>query len=327
MKVLMVTGGSGFIGSNFINYFFRRNKNYIIINFDNLTHSQNINNLREIENSPRYHFVKGSILNQDLVNYVIKRHHPDYIINFACETNAKKSLINPVPFFETNVMGTLTLLESARYFWGKHNYEGNRFIQVSTTEVYGSNNDKDNYFTEESNILPQNPYAVSKASSDMLVKSFASNYNFPAVISRCCNNYGPYQYSEEFIPSCIKSIIENKPICLDEENNKHREWLYVLDHCTALVRILFYGKIGEIYNIGSGIEYTDREIVNKILKILGKPQIKFETDTSKTPEIHNKVNSYKIRTNLSWGHKYNIDDGLLETVRWYMLNKKLVDVI
>ncbi|HPU41841.1 MAG TPA: GDP-mannose 4,6-dehydratase, partial [Acetivibrio clariflavus] len=254
MKVLLVTGGSGFVGSNFINYFFRRNKNYIIINLDNLTHSQNINNLKEFEKSPRYHFVKGSILNQDLVNYVIKRHRPDYIINFACETNVNKSLTNPASVFETNVLGTLTLLESARHLWSKHNYEGNRFIQVSTTEVYGSNNDADNYFTEESNISPQNPYAISKASSDMLVKSFVTHFNFPAVISRCCKNYGPFQYPEEFIPSCIKNAIENKTIVLSEENTKHREWLYILDHCTALVRILFYGKIGEIYNIGSGTE-------------------------------------------------------------------------
>ncbi|AEV68071.1 dTDP-glucose 4,6-dehydratase [Acetivibrio clariflavus] len=321
MKVLLVTGGSGFVGSNFINYFFRRNKNYIIINLDNLTHSQNINNLKEFEKSPRYHFVKGSILNQDLVNYVIKRHRPDYIINFACETNVNKSLTNPASVFETNVLGTLTLLESAKYFWSKHNYEGNRFIQVSTTEVYGSNSDADNYFNEESNISPQNPYAISKASSDMLVKSFVTHFNFPAIISRCCKNYGPYQYLEEFIPSCIKSAIENKTIALSEENNKHREWLYVLDHCTALVRILFYGKIGEIYNIGSGTEYTDMEIANKILKILGKPEIKLESDNSKIPEVHHAVNSYKIRNNLSWGHKYNMDNGLFETVHWYILNK------
>lgn len=318
---MLVTGGSGFVGSNFIKYFFRRNKSYIIINFDNLTHSQGVSNLREIVRSPRYHFVKGSILNQDLVNYVIKRHRPDYIINFACDTNSKRSLINPVPLFETNVMGTLTLLESARYFWSKHNYEGNRFIQVSTTEVYGYNNDKDNYFSEDSNIMPQNPYAVSKASSDMLVKSFVKNFNFPALISRCCNIYGSYQYIEEFIPSCIKNIMENKTVCLNEENNIHREWLHVLDHCTALIRVLFYGKIGEVYNIGSGIEYSDREIANKILKILGQSQIQLELNENKAPEVHRTVNSYKIRTNLGWGHKYNIDDGLIETVRWYIQNK------
>jgi len=321
MKVILVTGGSGFIGSNFINYFFRRNKSYIIINYDNLTHTQNSENLREIERSPRYHFVKGSILNQELVNYVIKRHRPDYIINCASETSPTKSLTNPASVFETNVMGTLTLLESARYFWSKHNYEGNRFIQVSTTEVYGFNNDIGNYFSEDSHIMPQNPYAVSKASADMLVKSYVDNFNFPAIISRCCNTYGPYQSIEGFIPSCIKSIIENQPLILNEENNIYREWLYVLDHCTAIIRIMFYGKIGETYNIGSGAEYTDREIANKILKILGKSEIQTEAEKDNASGIHCTVNSYKIRTNLSWGHKFNIDDGLLDTVRWYLHNK------
>ncbi len=320
MKVLLVTGGSGFVGSNFINYFFRRNKSYIIINYDNLTPQTSFNNLREIEGSPRYHFVKGSILNQDLVNYVIKKHHPDHIINFAFETCTKKSLITPTPFFETNVMGTLRLLESTRHFWSKHNYEGNRFIQVSTTDVYSPTNDKDSYLSEDSGFSSQNPYIISKASSDMLVKSFSSNFNFPAIISRCCSNYGPYQYLDQFIPSCIKSSFENKT--LSEANNTHREWLYVLDHCTAIIRILFYGKIGEIYNIGSGIECTDAEIVNRILKILGKPEIQLETaDKYNNLETHNIVNSYKIRNNLSWGHKYNLDDGLLETVRWYTENK------
>lgn len=324
MKVMLVTGGSGFIGSNFINYFLRRNKGYIIINYDNLVPSQNSINIREIESSPRYHFVKGSILNQDLVNYVIKRHRPDYIINFACETNSKRNITNPIPFFETNVMGTLTLLESARYFWSKHNYEGNRFIQVSTTGVYGFSNDRNTYFSEDSHLLPQDPYTVSKASSDMLVKSFVTNFNFPAVISRCCSNYGPNQCLEEIIPSCIKSAIDNQTPCLGNENDKHREWLYVLDHCTAIVRILFYGKIGEIYNIGSGMEYSVREIANKILKILGKPEINIEDDKSQTSELHCTVNSYKIRNNLSWGHKFNIDDGLGETVRWYMNSKNIL---
>lgn len=324
MKVLLVTGGSGFVGSNFINYFFRRNKGYIVINYDNITSPTSFNNLREIERSPRYHFVKGSILNQDLVNYVIKKHHPDYIINFACETCTKKSLTTPAPFFETNVMGTLRLLESARHFWSKHNYVGNRFIQVSTTDVYSPTNDKDNYLGEDSDFSSQNPYLISKASSDMLVKSFSSNFNFPAIISRCCNNYGPYQCLDKFIPLCIKSSFENKTLCLSEANNTHREWIYVLDHCIALIRILFYGKVGEIYNIGSGIDCTDGEIANRILKILGEPEIQLETaDKYNNLETYNTVNSYKIRNNLSWGHKYNLDDGLAETVRWYTENKSL----
>ncbi|WP_010244029.1 dTDP-glucose 4,6-dehydratase [Acetivibrio cellulolyticus] len=323
MKVLLVTGGAGFIGSNFINYFLRRNKSYVIVNYDNLTYSGNMNNLREIERSPRYHFVKGSICNQDLVNYIIKRHRPDYIINFASETCPKKSLINPAPFFETNVMGTLTLLDSARYFWGKNNFEGNRFIQVSTDEVYGPVNAKDTYFTEDSAVMPENPYSASKASADLLVKSFSNNYGFPAVISRCCNNYGPNQHIDKFVPSCIKNSILNNPVRLNEDaNNIRREWIHVLDHCTALIRILFYGRDGETYNISSGIAASDVELAKKILKTLGKSEDQFETTgTSERQELQYAVNSYKIRNNLNWGHKYNLDDGILETVRWYKENR------
>jgi len=326
MKVILITGGAGFIGSNFINYFLRRNKSYIIVNYDNLNYSGNMKNLREIERSPRYHFVKGSICNQDLVNYVIMRHRPDYIINFACETSAQRSIMNPAPFFETNVMGTLTLLDSARHFWSKHNYEGNRFIQVSTDEVYGSDS-KDSYFTEDSAIMPRNPFTVSKASSDMLVKSFYDNFGFPAVISRCCTNYGPYQHIESFIPSCIRNAIQNNRILINsDENNTRQEWIHVLDHCTALIKILFYGRNGETYNISSGTDAFHVEVARKILKILGKPEEQIETSfRSDTQEQKHAVNSYKIRNNLNWGHKYNLDDGLLETVHWYKENRNWWD--
>lgn len=324
---MLVTGGAGFIGSNFINYFLRYNKNYVVVNYDNLTYSGNINNLREIERSPRYHFVKGSICNHDLINYVIKRHRPDYIINFAGETCTQKSLANPAPFFETNVMGTLTLLDSARYFWGKNNYKGNRFIQVSTNEVYGANDSSENYFTEDAAVMPENPYSVSKASADLLVKSFSKSYDFPAVISRCCSNYGPYQHIDSFVPTCIKNSLLNKQLSLSSDiNNVRYEWLHVLDHCNALVRILFYGRDGEIYNISSGIEASNVELAKKILKILGKPEDLIETaDRSEKTKLRYAVNSYKIRNNLNWGHKFSLDDGLLETVRWYKENRNWWD--
>lgn len=322
MKVLLVTGGAGFIGSNFINYFLRRNKSYIIVNFDNLTSEGNINNLRELERSPRYHFVKGSICNKDLVNYVIKRHCPDYIINFASETNVQKSLANPMPFFETNVLGTLTLLESSRYFWSKHNYEGNCFVQVSTDEVYGYNSNGD-YFTEDSVLNPENPFSVSKASSDLLVKSFYDNYGFPAIISRCCSCYGPYQQITSFIPSCIRNAIENNQILINDENsNNKREWIHVLDHCTALIKILFFGKYGETYNISSGVNASNIELARKILKILGKPEDRIDTTIKEDTQIkQHSVNSYKIRNNLNWSHKFNLEDGILETIRWYKENR------
>jgi dTDP-glucose 4,6-dehydratase len=327
MKVMLVTGGAGFIGSNFINYFLRYNKNYVIVNYDNLTTSGNINNLKDIERSPRYHFVKGSICNHDLINYVIKRHRPDYIINFASETSQEKSLVNPTPFFETNVMGTLTLLDSARYFWGKNNYKGNRFIQVSTNEVYGTNNTNENYFTEDAPLMPDNPYSASKASADLLVKTFSQNYDFPAIITRCCSTYGPYQNIDSFIPACIKSTLLNEQVRLSKDmNNGSYEWIHVLDHCSALIRILFYGRNGEIYNISSGIEASNLELAKKILKIMGKSEDRLECPNSiEQTRLYYGVNSYKIRNNLSWGHKYNLDDGLFDTIRWYKENRNWWD--
>ncbi|MDQ2085969.1 GDP-mannose 4,6-dehydratase [Herbivorax sp. ANBcel31] len=322
MRVILITGGTGFIGSNFIKYFIRRNKDFVVINMDNLGPMSNLNNLKELERSPRYHFVNGSICNQELVNYVIKRHRPDIIINFAAETNVNKSLANPMIFSQTNILGTLTLLESARYFWGKNNFKGKRFIQLSTSQVYGSTYKEDDFFTEESPISPQNPYAASKASADLVVKSFYDSYGFPAIIARCCQNYGPFQNTEEFIPSCIINILNNRDISTKPDVLTKKEWIHVLDNCVGLIRIIFYGKTGEIYNIGSGYELSNYEIAQELLKLSGKTY-----DTVK-PEsnIRCGLNSYKLKNNLKWGVKYPIAEGLIDTIHWYksaFLNKNI----
>lgn len=313
MRVLLVTGGAGFIGSNFIKFFIRRNKNFLIINMDNLGPSSNLNNLKELERSPRYHFVNGSICNQELVNYVIKRHRPDVIINFAAETNVNKSLANPIAFSQTNVLGTLTLLESARYFWSKQNFKGKLFIQPSTYQVYGSTYNDGVFFIEDSNISPQNPYAASKASADLIVKSSYDSYGFPAIIARSCQNYGPFQNINEFIPSCIYNILNNTEIPIKKDASVRREWIHVLDNCVALIRILFYGKVGEIYNIGSGYELSDYEIAQELLRLSGKPY-----DKTKAENISRCVlNSYKLKNNLNWGTKFSLTDGLIDTIHWY----------
>lgn len=318
MRVILVTGGAGFIGSNFINYFLRRNKDFVIVNMDNLTYAGNLNNLKDLERSPRYHFVKGNICNQELVNYVIKRHRPEYIINFAAESNVDRSLNNPSVFGQTNILGTMTLLESARYFWGKRNFEGNRFIQVSTDEVYGSINNRDDFFTEECPIMPSSPYSASKAGGDLMVKSYFRSYGFPGIITRSCNNYGPNQYYENFIPTCINCALNDKPIPVYGDGKNVREWIHVLDHCVGIIRAMFYGNVGEIYNIGSGEEYENIELAKKILKTLGKPEDQLEMIKDRPGHDERySLNSYKIRNNLRWGCKIKFDSGIKDTISWY----------
>lgn len=321
MRVMLVTGGSGFVGSNFIRFFLRRNKNFIIVNLDNLSNSSNPDNLKDLERSPRYHFVKGSIVNQDLVNYVIKRHRPDYIIHFASESVTEKNPKNTLSVTHTNVLGTQSLLESALHYWGKHQFEGNRFIHVSTDEVYGNTSDKEIFFSEESPVLPLNLYAASKAAADLLVKSFAETYDFPAIITRCCPNYGPNQKIENFIPGCIRNALSDTSIDLQNTASDIKEWIYVLDHCVALIRVLFYGRTGEIYNIGSGEEISNADLAKLILRLLKKPEDRIEfTDSRLLTQNRCVLNSYKIRNNLSWSSKFSLEDGLKETIDWMKRN-------
>lgn len=323
MRVILVTGGAGFIGSTFIKYFLRRNKDFIIVNLDKLTYAASLENLRELENSPRHHFVKGDICNQDLVNYIMKRFRPDYVINFAAETNVDRSISNPAVFVQSNVMGTLTLLEAARYQWSKSDIHNNRFIQVSTDEVYGSLRNDEDFFMEESNLVPNSPYSASKAGADMLVQSFVKTHGMPAVITRSCNNYGPCQNLEKFIPKCIINALEDKPIPIYGDAMSKREWINVIDHCIGIIRVMFYGKPGEIYNIGSGEELSNFDIAKRILNIMGKPENAIEMiDERPGNDRRCALNSYKIRNNLSWSSKYSLDEGLKETVKWYKENKE-----
>jgi len=322
MKVIFVTGGAGFIGSTFIKYFLRRNKNFLIVNMDKLTYAASIENLREMESSPRHHFVKGDICNQDLVNYIVKRYRPDYIINFAAETHVDRSINNPSVFVQSNVMGTLTLLEAARYHWGKSDINNYRFIQVSTDEVYGSLQNDEDYFMEESNLEPNSPYSASKAGADMLVRSFSKTYNMPTIITRCCNNYGPYQYNEKFIPMCITNALQDKPISIYGDGGNKREWINVIDHCIAIIRVMFYGKPGEIYNVGTGEEASNLDIAKRILSMTGKREDAFEmVEDRLAHDRRYALNSYKIRNNLSWSSKVSLEEGLKDTVKWYKENK------
>lgn len=322
MKVLFVTGGAGFIGSNFIRYFLRRNKNFIVVNFDKLTYAGNLDNLKDLEDSPRYHFIKGDICNYELVNYALRKYKPGTIINFAAESHVDRSISGPSVFVETNVMGTMTLLEGARHIWGRSGLSGSRFIQISTDEVYGSIDNNKDYFFEESNLLPNSPYSASKASADLMVRSFVKTYGMPAMITRCCNNYGPYQHPEKFLPTCITNALQDKPLPIYGDGSNVREWIHVLDHCTAIIRVLFYGKPGEIYNIGSGEEASNLSMAQKILKLLNKPEdmLKMVNDRPGHDKRY-ALNSYKIKSHLSWSNKYKLEEGLKETIQWYKENK------
>lgn len=319
MNVLLVTGGAGFIGSNFIRYFLRRNKNFILVNLDKLTYAGSLNNLREIENNPRYHFIKGDICNQELVGYVMKKYRPDFVINFAAESHVDRSIHHPFVFAETNLMGTLTLLESARNLWGRRNSRGNRFIQISTDEVYGSLSNDTDYFTEESPTAPNSPYSASKASADMMVRAYFNTYGLPAIVTRCCNNYGPFQHIEKFIPTCITHALREEPIPIYGSGSNVREWIHVLDHCTAIIRVLFYGKPGEVYNIGSGEEMNNLELARKILDLLNKPQdLIRNVEDRPGHDRRYALNSYKVKSATGWSRKYKLSDGLAETAAWYM---------
>lgn len=318
MRVLLVTGGAGFIGSNFIRYFLRRNKDFIIVNMDKLTSTSNLDNLKDLEDSPRYHFIKGDICNYELVNYVLRKYKPSFIINFAAEPDTVRNADNPAIFVETNIMGTITLLQGARYIWGKQSFKGNRFIQVSTDEVYGGIDNETGYFTEESKLAPESLYSASKAGADLMVRAFSKTYGIPAITTRCCNNYGPCQSIEQFIPACIINALQDKPISIYGDGTDVREWIYVLDYCTAIIRALFYGKPGEIYNIGTEDRISNIELAKKILKLLGKPEDRIEI-VKDSPEYERRfaLNSYKARNNFNWSNKYRLDVGLKETIDWY----------
>ena len=322
MRIILVTGGAGFIGSNFIRYFLTRNKNFILINMDKLTYAGNLKSLKEINDSPRHHFIHGDICNYELVNYVMRKYRPEIIINFAAESHVDRSISNPSIFAETNIMGTLTLMESARHIWSKQGYRGCKFLQVSTDEVYGSIENNIDYFSEESCIQPNSPYSASKAGADLMVRAFSRSFGIPAIISRCCNNYGPYQNREKFIPKSITCALRNEPVPIYGDGKNIREWIHVLDHCSALTRIIFYGKPGEVYNIGTGDELDNMELAQKILAVLGKPQdmIRYVIDRP-GHDFRYALSSRKIKNGLGWSPKISFEEGLHQTIKWYKDNR------
>lgn len=310
---LLVTGGAGFIGSNFIRYILNKYPDYKIINYDKLTYAGNPDNLRDVEKDKRYKFVKGDICDFKLVNKHMKK--ADAVVNFAAETHVDRSILNAGLFIRTDVNGTFSLLESARA-----NKIG-KFVHISTDEVYGSI--LKGSFSEESPLKPNSPYSAAKASSDMLVRSYFTTYGVPAVITRCSNNYGPFQYPEKIIPLFVTNAIDDQKLPLYGDGKNVRDWLYVADHCRAVDIALHKGKNGEVYNIGGGVEMTNIELTRKVLKIMKKP-VSLIKKVSDRPG-HDRRYSIDCSKIMKLGYRplYTFEKALEETVKWYIDNEDI----
>lgn len=310
---LLVTGGAGFIGSNFIRYILNKYPDYKIINYDKLTYAGNPDNLRDVEKDKRYKFVKGDICDFKLVNKYMKK--ADAVVNFAAETHVDRSILNAGLFIRTDVNGTFSLLEAARA-----NKIG-KFIHISTDEVYGSI--LKGSFSEESPLKPNSPYSAAKASSDMLVRSYFTTYGVPAVITRCSNNYGPFQYPEKIIPLFVTNAIDDQKLPLYGDGKNVRDWLYVADHCRAIDIAVHKGKNGEVYNIGGGVEMTNIELTRKVLKIMKKP-VSLIKKVSDRPG-HDRRYSIDCSKIMKLGYRplYTFEKALEETVKWYIDNENI----
>lgn len=316
----MVTGGAGFIGSNFIHLLLEET-DYSVLNVDCLTYSGNLDNLRSIENNPRYTFSKTSINDRYALEGLLKKHSIEGIIHFAAESHVDRSIESASPFFETNVMGTLSLLESARACGVS------RFVHISTDEVYGTLGEE-GFFTEETPLAPNSPYSSSKASSDLLVRSFVHTHNFPALITRCSNNYGPYQFPEKLIPRMIDLAMQNKKLPVYGNGMNIRDWIYVKDHNKAVLEVFEKGKIGTVYNIGGLSERTNIDVVTTILSILGKDTSSIEfVEDRKGHDFRYAIDTTFIQNELQWKPEYTFEIGLEKTVEWYVQNQQWLENI
>ena len=314
MKKMLITGGAGFIGSNFIHYILSKYNDYQVINLDKLTYAANLENLKDIEDNKNYKFIHGDIADKEFIFKLFEDKKFDIVINFAAESHVDNSILNPQIFTITNILGTQVLLDACR----KYNIK--RFHQISTDEVYGELplEDKNILFTEKTPLNPSSPYSASKASADMLVKSYYRTYSLPITISRCSNNYGPYQHLEKLIPLMISKAINNDNLPVYGNGLNVRDWLHVYDHCTAIDLIIHEGKIGEIYNIGGNNEKSNIDVVKIILKELGKSEklIKYVNDRP-GHDLRYAIDSTKIKTTLNWKPVYSFEKGILDTIKWY----------
>ncbi|STO36083.1 dTDP-glucose 4,6-dehydratase 2 [[Flavobacterium] thermophilum] len=313
---LLVTGGAGFIGSNFVRYMLEKYPNYKVVNYDLLTYAGNLENLKDVENHPNYTFVKGDINNRELVDYLVKTHEIDVIVNFAAESHVDRSITDPDIFVKTNVLGTQALLDVAR----ANNIK--KYVQISTDEVYGTLGET-GYFTEETPLAPNSPYSASKAGGDLLVRAYHETYGLNVNITRCSNNYGPYHFPEKLIPLMITNALEGKELPIYGDGQNIRDWLHVKDHCAAIDLVIHKGRPGEVYNIGGHNERTNNEIVHLIVEKLGvsKDLIKYVADRPGHDRRY-AIDPTKIMTELGWKPQYTFEKGIVETIQWYIDNQE-----
>ena len=313
MANILVTGGAGFIGSNFVRYMVEKYSDYHIINLDALTYCGNLENLKDIEDKDNYTFVKGDIRDKAIVDELVEK--SDYVINFAAESHVDRSIADPEIFIKSNVLGTQVLLNAAK----EHGVE--KYIQISTDEVYGTLG-KTGYFTEDTPLQPNSPYSASKAGGDLIERAYHETFGLPVNITRCSNNYGPYQFPEKLIPLMISNALEDKKLPVYGDGKNVRDWLHVHDHCSAIDLVLHEAKPGEVYNIGGNNEKQNIEIVKLILGELGKDEslIEFVTDRLGHDRRY-AIDSTKIQEELSWKPEYTFEVGIRKTIQWYLDNQ------
>jgi len=314
MKKILVTGGAGFIGSNFIRYILSKRTDLFILNLDKLTYAGNLENLVDVENHPNYKFVKGDITNNELIDYLFKKYSFEYVINFAAESHVDRSILGSEIFYITNVVGTNVLLEASK------RYGVEKFVQISTDEVYGSLGPT-GLFTEETPLSPNSPYSSSKAAADLMALSFHHTFGLPVVITRCSNNYGPYQFPEKLIPLMIINTLNNKKLPVYGDGLNVRDWIYVLDHNKAVELVLERGRVGNVYNIGASCEMKNIDIVKLILRKMNKSEdlIEFVKDRPGHDKRY-AIDSSKIQNELGWKPAFNFETAIQSTIDWYLTN-------
>lgn len=335
MKNVLITGGAGFIGSNFVQMMVKKYPEYNIINLDALTYAGNLENLSDIDTAPNYTFVKADIRDRDVIDKIFTANQIDIVINFAAESHVDRSIEEPEVFLTTNIIGTQVLLDTAKKHWKVNpddkyctEYkEGVKFLQVSTDEVYGELGET-GLFVETMPLMPNSPYSASKASADMIVRAYSETYGLPMNITRCSNNYGPYQFPEKLIPLMINNCLNEIDLPVYGDGMQVRDWLHVYDHCTAIDVVLHKGKNGEIYNIGGNNEMANIDIVKLLIKILGKSEdlIKYVKDRPGHDRRY-AIDNTKITTELGWEPAYTFDKGIKETIQWYLDNAKWVESV
>ncbi len=335
MQTILVTGGAGFIGANFILQALQGEWGNVV-NLDKLTYASNLQTLADVQHDTNYHFVQGDIGNLELVSYLLEKYQPDAVINFAAESHVDRSILSPEDFIQTNVVGTFKLLEASRLYWQKlssSRQQQFRFLHVSTDEVYGSLNPEDPAFREDTPYAPNSPYAASKASSDHLMRAYHHTYGLPTLTTNCSNNYGPCQFPEKLIPLTILNALDGKALPIYGDGQNVRDWLYVADHCEAIYLVLQRGKVGETYNVGGINEKANLSVVEEICAILDELAPKSDLQHSslitfvKDRPGHDRryaIDCRKISRDLGWQPQENFDSGLLKTVQWYLSNSAWV---